>query len=68
MFTLLSGIDPGWKFKVRSIYVHKTNKGASDCNCENNWADISSQVDKHPGAIDTDRDAIYLDPNYRLIN
>ena len=57
MFTLLSGIDPGWKFKVRSINVHKTNKG-----------DISSQVDKHPGAIDTDRDAIYLDLNYRLIN
>ena len=36
--------------------------------CENNWADISSQVDKHPGAIYTDRDAIYLDPHYRLIN
>ena len=26
--------------------------------CENNWADISSQVDKHPGAIYTDHNAI----------
>ena len=73
MFTLLTGTDLCWKFKVRSINVHKSNKGASVDfvyirPCENNWADISSQVDKHPGAIDSDRDAIYLDPNYRLIN
>ena len=56
MFTLLLGTDPGWKFKVRSIYNPVKT------------IELTSQVDKHPGAIYTDRDAIYLDPNYRLIN
>ena len=32
MFTLLSGTNTGWKFKVRSINVHKSNKGVS-CYC-----------------------------------
>ena len=52
------------------MYIKLIKEPLCDCvyiqPCENNWADISSQVD--PRAIDTDRDAIYLDPNYRLIN
>ena len=55
------------------MYINLIKEPLSDCEyiqpCVSNWADISSQVDKHPGAIYTDRDAIYLDPisNYRLI-
>ena len=49
------------------MYIHLIKEPL--CNVYTyNWADISSQVDKHPGAIYTDRDAIYLDPNYCLIN
>ena len=60
MFILLSGTDPGGKFKVKSINVHKSNKRLCIQTTE-----PTSQVDKHPAPIYTDRDAIYLDPNYR---
>ena len=50
------------KESLATVYTYKLQP------CKNNWADISSQVDKHPRAIYTDRDAIYLDPNYHLIN
>ena len=56
------------------MYIKLIKESLCDCvtvyiqPCENNWADISFQADKHPGAIGTDRDAFYLDPNYRLIN
>ena len=52
------------------MYIKLIKEPLCDCvyiqPCENNWADISSQVDKHTGAIDTDRHAIYLDPKFLI--
>ena len=54
------------------MYINPIEKPLCDCVYTSynpvKTIDPTSQVDKHPGAIYTDRDAIYLDPNYRLIN